>query len=74
MNQITKDLNAKIGTFLNIFILKNFKACKCEFLNPGLSVKDRAAKSMIEAAEQKALITPEKSILIELTSGNLGFY
>lgn len=44
---------------------------KCEFLNPGGSVKDRPALAMIEAAETEGLLTPD-SIIIEPTSGNTG--
>lgn len=45
---------------------------KLESFNPGGSVKDRAALNMIETAEMKKLIAPEKSTIIEPTSGNTG--
>jgi cysteinyl-tRNA synthetase len=44
---------------------------KLECANPGGSVKDRIAKSMIEAAESSGDLTREKTIL-EATSGNTG--
>ena len=44
---------------------------KCEFFNPGGSLKDRIAKSMIENAEQLGKIRPGDT-LIEATSGNTG--
>ena len=44
---------------------------KCEFLNPGGSLKDRIALSMINAAEQAGYIKPGDT-LIEATSGNTG--
>lgn len=43
---------------------------KIEGLNPGGSVKDRAALNMIEAAEEEGILKPGGSI-VEGTSGNL---
>jgi cysteine synthase A len=44
---------------------------KAEFLNPGLSVKDRAALSIVEDAEARGLIRPGGTI-VEGTAGNTG--
>jgi cysteine synthase A len=44
---------------------------KCEYFNPGGSVKDRIGMAMIEKAEEEGIISKETTI-IEPTSGNTG--
>ena len=44
---------------------------KCEFMNPGGSVKDRAALAIILDAEEKGLLRPGGTI-VEGTAGNTG--
>ena len=44
---------------------------KLEYFNPTGSVKDRAAKAMVEDAEAKGILK-EGSVIIEPTSGNTG--
>lgn len=55
--------------------LKEYTGCnifaKAEFLNPGGSIKDRVAKSMVEEAERAGKLRPGMTI-VEPTSGNTG--
>jgi cystathionine beta-synthase len=44
---------------------------KCEFFNPGGSIKDRIGRTLIEEAERKGLLKPGGTI-VEATSGNTG--
>jgi len=45
---------------------------KLEFFNPIASVKDRIGVAMIEALEREHKISPDKTTLVEPTSGNTG--
>src|SRR6202166_857311 len=44
---------------------------KCEFFNPGASVKDRLAIAIIEDAEARGVLKPGQTV-VEATSGNTG--
>ncbi len=59
-----KNLENKYGLCANII-------AKLEFFNPAGSIKDRAAKAMLDDAENKGLINKD-SVIIEPTSGNTG--
>ena len=69
-----------VGTIGNTPLIRLHKASeatgceilgKAEFLNPGGSVKDRAALQMIVDAEEKGLLRPG-GIIVEGTAGNTG--
>ena len=72
-----KDFIASIGNTPLIF-LKSLSELtgaevygKAEFMNPGGSVKDRAALGMIEDAEEKGLLK-KGGLIVEATAGNTG--
>ncbi len=44
---------------------------KCEFLNPGGSVKDRIALAIVDDAERRGALRPGMT-LVEATAGNTG--
>jgi len=44
---------------------------KLDYLNPGFSKKDRAARGLIEEAERNGSLAPGQTV-VELTSGNMG--
>lgn len=52
--------------------LKGRIAGKLEYFNPAGSHKDRIALEIIEAAEARGEISPDKTTLVEFTSGNTG--
>lgn len=51
--------------------MKGELVAKCEFLNPGGSIKDRIGRYMIECAERDGRIKPGGTV-VEATSGNTG--
>src|ERR1035438_10094804 len=58
LNRLTADMKTQVYA-------------KCDYLNPGGSVKDRIGVAMIDDAERRGLLKPGGTI-VEGTSGNTG--
>ena len=75
-SDVTQAIGATPMVQLNRIIGPHMKAkrvlAKLEMQNPGGSVKDRIAKDMIEKAEARGEISPGKTTIVEVTSGNTG--
>lgn len=79
MGKIAKNITDLIGhtplvelqKFSELHRLETPLIAKVEYFNPGGSIKDRTALSMIEDAERRGLLRPGATI-IEPTSGNTG--
>ena len=74
MARIFANVTALIGNtpLVNIRSQGATVLAKLEWFNPGGSVKDRIGFAMIDTAEQAGLISPERTVIIEPTSGNTG--
>jgi len=71
MPMLTDNILNLIGNTPLIRLKQEPIFAKAEFFNPGGSIKDRVALSMIEGAEAKGVLKPGM-LIVEPTSGNTG--
>ena len=77
---IAPDITALIGGTPLVRLNRLPQVCGCqaeilaklESFNPTASVKDRIASAMVLQAEQAGTIVPDRTVLVEPTSGNTG--
>jgi len=63
----------RVSNFANHYDIKCELLVKCEYFNPGGSIKDRIALRMVDDAEREGRLVPNSGYtIIEPTSGNTG--
>ena len=72
VNSVLETIGNTPHVKINRLFSRNYNVwVKLERANPGASIKDRIALSMVNDAEEKGLLKPD-SVIIEPTSGNTG--
>jgi len=61
----------RLDRLTRVYGVEGAIVAKLDYLNPGFSKKDRAARGIIEAAESERTLLPGQTV-VELTSGNMG--
>ena len=61
----------RLDRLTRVYGVEGVIVAKLDYLNPGFSKKDRAARGIIEEAERQGTLRPGQTV-IELTSGNMG--